>query len=114
MNAHIKLRLQTLTYRRLLRHQGGDRRLSNAFRTIYPWLYSPCEPWPFFQFLDCFTHRLRVSENRVLRRIFGPKRDEVTGGWRKLYNEELHNLYSSASIIRMIKSRRMRWTGHIA
>jgi hypothetical protein len=49
-----------------------------------------------------------VFENRVLRRIFGPKRDGVTGGWRKLYNEELHNLYSSPSIIRIIKSRRMR------
>jgi hypothetical protein len=53
-------------------------------------------------------HRLRVFENRVLRRIFGPKRDEVTGGWRKLHNEELHNLYSSQSIIRMVKSRRLR------
>jgi hypothetical protein len=54
-----------------------------------------------------------VFENRVLRRIFGPKRDEVTGGWRKLHNEELHKLYSSPSIIRMIKSRRMRWAGHV-
>jgi hypothetical protein len=53
-------------------------------------------------------HKLRVFENRVLRRIFGPKRDEVTGGRRKLQNEELHNLYSSPSIIRVIKSRRMR------
>jgi hypothetical protein len=59
-------------------------------------------------------HRLRVFENRVLRRIFGPKRDEVTGDWRKLHNEELHMLYSSPSIIRMIKSRRMRWAGHVA
>jgi hypothetical protein len=50
----------------------------------------------------------------VLRRIFGPTRDEVTGGWRKLHNEELHNLYSSPSIIRVIKSRRMRWAGHVA
>jgi hypothetical protein len=50
----------------------------------------------------------------VLRRIFGPKRDGVTGRWRKLYNEELHNLYSSPSIIRIIKSRRMRWAGHVA
>jgi hypothetical protein len=49
-----------------------------------------------------------------LRRIFGPKRDEVTGGWRKLHNEERHNLYSSPSIIGMIKSRRMRWAGHVA
>jgi hypothetical protein len=54
-----------------------------------------------------------VFENRVLRRIFGPKRDEVTGGWRKLHNEELHNLYSSPSIIRMIESRRMRLAGHV-
>jgi hypothetical protein len=55
-----------------------------------------------------------VFENRVLRRIFGPKRDEVTGDWRKLHNEELHNLYSSPNIIRMIKSRRIRWAGHAA
>jgi hypothetical protein len=55
-----------------------------------------------------------VSENRVLRKIFGPKRDEVTGGWRKLHNEELHNLYSSPNIIRMIKSRRMRWARYVA
>jgi hypothetical protein len=55
-----------------------------------------------------------VFENRVLRRIFGPKRDEVIGGWRKLHNEELNNLYSSPSIIRMIKSRRMRWAGPVA
>jgi hypothetical protein len=54
-------------------------------------------------------HRLRVFENRVLRRIFGPKRDEVTGEWRKLHNGELRDLYSSPSIIRIIKSRRMRW-----
>jgi hypothetical protein len=59
-------------------------------------------------------HRLRVFENRVLRRIFGPKRDEVTGEWRKLHNEELQNLYSSPNIIRTIKSRRMRWAGHVA
>jgi hypothetical protein len=59
-------------------------------------------------------HRLRVFENRVLTRIFGPKRDEVTGGWRKLHNEELHGLYSSPSIVRVIKARRMRWAGHVA
>jgi hypothetical protein len=53
-------------------------------------------------------HRLRVFDNRVFRRIFGQERDEVTGGWRKLHNEELHNLYSSPSIIRMIKSKRVR------
>jgi hypothetical protein len=55
-----------------------------------------------------------VFENRVLRRIFGPKRDEVTGGWRKLHNEGLHGLYSSLSIVRVIKARRMRWAGHVA
>jgi PAS domain-containing protein len=55
-----------------------------------------------------------VFENRVLRRIFGPKRDEVSGEWRKLHNEELHDLYSSLTIIRIIKSRRMRWAGHVA
>jgi hypothetical protein len=55
-----------------------------------------------------------VFENRVLRRMFGPKRDEVTGEWRKLHNEELHNLYSSPDIIRQVKSRRMRWVGHVA
>jgi hypothetical protein len=55
-----------------------------------------------------------VFENRVLRRIFGPKRDEVTGEWRKLHNEELRDLYSSPNIIRIIKSRRMRWVGHVA
>jgi hypothetical protein len=57
---------------------------------------------------------LRVFGNRVLRRIFGSKRDEVTGGWRELHNEELHNLYSSPSIIRIMKSRRMRWVEHVA
>jgi hypothetical protein len=58
-------------------------------------------------------YRLRVLENRVLRRIFGPKRDEVTGGWRKLLNEELHGLYSSPGIVRVIKARRMRWAWHV-
>jgi hypothetical protein len=55
-----------------------------------------------------------VFENRVLRRIFGPKRDGVTGGWRKLHNEELHNMNSSSSLNRIIKLRRMRWAGHLA
>jgi hypothetical protein len=55
-----------------------------------------------------------VFENRVLRRTFGPMRDEVTGGWRKLHEEELHDLYSSPRIIRILKSRRMRWAGHVA
>jgi hypothetical protein len=54
-----------------------------------------------------------VFENRALRRIFGPMRDHVTGGWRKLHNEELHNLYASPNIIMMMKSRRIRWAGHV-
>jgi hypothetical protein len=58
--------------------------------------------------------RLRVSENRVLRRIFGCKRDEVTGEWRKLHNEELNNLYCAPNIVRVLKSRRMIWAGHVA
>jgi hypothetical protein len=68
-----------------------------------------CETW-FLTLRE--EHRLRVFENRVLRRIFEPKRDEVMGDCRKLHNEELHNLYSSPN--RMIKSRRMRWAGHVA
>jgi hypothetical protein len=55
-----------------------------------------------------------VFENRVLRKIFGPKRDEVTGKWRKLHNEELNGLYSLPNIVRVIKSRRLRWAGHVA
>jgi len=58
--------------------------------------------------------RLRVFENRVLRRVFGPKRDEVTGEWRKLHNEGLNDVYSTPNIFRVIKSRRMRWAGHVA
>jgi hypothetical protein len=59
-------------------------------------------------------HRLRVLENRVLRGIFGPKRDEVTGKWRKLHSGELHKFYTSPNIIRQLKSRRMRWAGLVA
>jgi len=58
--------------------------------------------------------RLRVFENRVLRRIFGPRRDDVTGDWRKLHNEELNVLYCLPNIVRVIKSRRIRWPGHVA
>jgi hypothetical protein len=69
-----------------------------------------CETWSLTLREE---HRLRVFENRVLKRIFGPERDEVTGEWRKLHDEELHNLYSSLDIIRQVKSRRMRWAGHV-
>jgi len=70
-----------------------------------------CETWSLTLREE---HRLRVFENRVLRRIFGPKRDEVTGEWRKLNTEKLNDLYCSFNTFRVIKSRRMRWTGHVA
>jgi hypothetical protein len=70
-----------------------------------------CETWSLTLKEE---HRLGVFENRLLRRIFGSKRDEVTGEWRKLHNEELHDFYSSPSIIRVIKARRIRWAGHVA
>jgi hypothetical protein len=70
-----------------------------------------CETWSLTLREE---QRLRVFENRVLRRIFGPKGNEVTGEWRKLHNEELHILYSSPNIIKQIKSRKMRWAGHVA
>jgi hypothetical protein len=63
---------------------------------------------------DTILHRLKVFENRLLRRIFGLKRAELMGEWRKLHNEELHDLYSLTSIIRMVKLRRMGWAGHVA
>ena len=70
-----------------------------------------CETWSLILREE---HRLRVSENRELRRIFGPKWDEVTVEWRKLHIEELNDLCCSPNIVRVIKSRRMRWAGHIA
>ena len=70
-----------------------------------------CETWSHIFRVE---RRLRVFEKRVLRRIFGPRRDEVTGEWRKLRNEELNDIYSSHNIFRAIKSRKMRWAGHVA
>ena len=70
-----------------------------------------CETWSLTLREE---RRLRVFENRVLSRVFGPKRDEVTGEWRKLHNEEFSDLYSLPNIVRVVKSRRMRWEGHVA
>jgi hypothetical protein len=78
---------------------------------ILPVVLYGCETWSLTLRKE---HRLRVFENRVLRRMFGPKRNEVIGEWRKLLSEEFHNLYSSPDIIRLGKSRRMRWAGHVA
>jgi hypothetical protein len=79
--------------------------------TILPVVLHGCETWSVTLRAG---HRLRVFENRVLRRMFGPQKDKVTGGWRKLHNDELCDLYSSPSIIRIIKSRRMRLERHVA
>jgi hypothetical protein len=82
------------------------------YRTIIlPVVLYGCETWslPLRE-----EGRLRVFENRMLKRVFGPKRDEVTGEWRKLHKEELSDLYPLPNIVRMVKSRRMRWAGHVA
>jgi hypothetical protein len=84
---------------------------TTIYRTIIlPLVLYGCENWSL-TLKD--ERRLRVFENRVLRRVFGPKRDEVTGEWRRLHNEELNDLYSLPSIVRVVKSRRMRWAGHV-
>jgi hypothetical protein len=77
---------------------------------ILPVVLYGCETWSLTLREE---HRLRVSENRVLRRIFGPKREE-DGSWRKLHNDELHTLYSPPNVVRVTESRRMRWVGHVA
>jgi hypothetical protein len=97
--------------RRLNSSNACSHLVQNLSSVILPVVLYGCKTWSLTLREE---HRLRVVENRVLRRIFGPKRDEVTGEWRKLHNKELHDLYSSPSIIRIIKSRRMRWTGHVA
>jgi len=82
------------------------------YRTIIlPVVLYRCETWSLTL---REVRRLRVVENRVLRKIYGPKRDEVKGEWRKLHNEELNDLYSLPNIFRVVKSRRMKWAGHVA
>ena len=82
------------------------------YRTIIlPVVLCGCETWSLTLWEE---RKLRMFENMVLRRIFGPRRDEVTGEWRRLHNEELIDLYSSPNIVRVIKSRRMSWAGHVA
>ena len=78
---------------------------------ILPVVLYGCETWSLTLREE---RKLRVFENMVLRRIFVPRRDEVTGEWRRLHNEELNDLYSSTNIVRVIKSRRIRWAGHVA
>ena len=78
---------------------------------ILPVVLYGCETWSLTLREE---RKLRVFENMVLRRIFGPTRDEVTGKWRRLHNEELNDLYSSPNIVWVIKSKRMRWAGHVA
>jgi hypothetical protein len=90
---------------------SGNAKVKIYKTIILPVVLCGCETW-FLTLTE--EHRLRLSENRVLRGIFGPKRCEVTGEWRKWHSGELHNLYSSPGIIRQIKSRRMRWAGHVA
>ena len=80
-------------------------------KLLLPVVLYGCETWSL-TFRE--EHRLRVFENRVLRRVFWSKGDEVTGEWRKLHNEELSDLYSLPNIVRVVKTRRMRWAGHVA
>jgi hypothetical protein len=90
----------------------ANQTFKDKYRTIIlPVVLYGCDTWSLTLREE---RRLSVNENRVLRGIFGPKRDKVTGEWRKLHNEELHDLYHSPTIVRVIKPRIMVWTGHLA
>jgi hypothetical protein len=117
--------LCSLTWEDASTTSHGESSNYSAFETVVLWTWTLLRPLTSGTEDVCTIQRgndsslvelcrLRVFENRVLRRIFGPKRDEVTGEWRKLHNEELHNLYSSPDIFRQVKSRWMRWAGHVA
>ncbi|KAJ4435460.1 hypothetical protein ANN_18076 [Periplaneta americana] len=119
LKSHLGVRIQLIKYARAMRslrrgyvlRSVVKKNLKSYKTVILPVVLYGCETWtPTLR----EEHRLRVFENKVLRKIFGAKRDEVTGEWRKLHNTELHALYSSHDIIRKIKSRRLRWAGHVA
>jgi hypothetical protein len=96
---------------RILRWLSKNLKIRICKTIILPVVLYGCETWSLTLREE---HGLKVFEKRVLRRMFAPKRDEVTGEWRKLHNKELHDLYSSPSIIRIIRLRRMRWAGYVA
>ncbi|KAJ4425795.1 hypothetical protein ANN_27420 [Periplaneta americana] len=102
---------ESISKRRKIESQKIDAKETNSTTVILPVVLYGCETWTLTLREE---QRLRVFENKVLRKIFGAKRDEVTGKWRKLHNTELHALYSSPDIIRNIKSRCLRWAGHVA
>ena len=102
---NIKLDLQEVGRRR------GDWMELNYRTIILPVVLYGCETWSLTLREE---RRLRVFENRVWRRVFGSKKDEVTGEWRKLHKEELNDVYSLPNIVRVVKSRRMKWAGHVA